>query len=55
MEAYGHAWTPPSDNHTGLKKFMLEQLSMSKGDTDYWETKINELESKQPKNFTRRL
>ena len=35
-----NSWQPPTSDHYGLKKFMLEQLEISMHSVDYWEREI---------------
>lgn len=50
MEAQVKAWQPPTGEHDGLKKFMLEQIQISKhGD---WMSKyVNEAKDKTPEAY----
>lgn len=42
------AWNPPTDEHAGLKTFMLQQLDISQNPTDYQREKIAKLKSEEP-------
>ena len=48
MAAQVRAWRPPTDDHAGLKDFMLEQISISKNDPKYPERSLVEAEAKSP-------
>jgi len=48
MEAYVNAWYPPTDDHLGLKKFMLEQIKISKNDVSYSERSLDCAKLKPP-------
>lgn len=41
-------WTPPSPDHEGLKKYMIEQLKSSTQDVPYYEKEIEKLKEKPP-------
>lgn len=46
METEVQKWNPPTKDHEGLKKFMLEQISVSKDTTNYYHdelAQVNEL------------
>lgn len=45
------AWEPPTDDHVGLKDFMLEQIKISRQDTGYIERSIKEAEAKSAQTF----
>lgn len=45
------AWTPPSEEHEGLKSFMLEQIKVSLHDTKYVENEIAKAEAQSPEHF----
>lgn len=51
VEAKVQAWEAPTPDHAGLKKFMLEQINISKGDCAYIERHIHEVESKSPMGY----
>lgn len=47
-------WTPPTHDHEGLKKFMLEQLDSTlshDGDTAYYEDALAKAKAKDPMEF----
>lgn len=39
-------WLPPSANHINFKKFMIDQLQLSKSDTDWYEEEIQRIDKK---------
>jgi len=39
-------WQPPSNDHDGLKKFMLDQLNISMDNDSYYKMELNNLEKK---------
>jgi len=41
-------WNPPTPDHEGLKKFMLQQLDVSKSSTDYCNKSLCEAKNKTP-------
>jgi len=51
MAAKVEAWTPPSEDHVGLKKFMLEQLDISHEGTEYEERALAAARDKTPEQF----
>lgn len=51
MEQRVIAWNPPTPDHTGLKKFMLEQLNISKNSLDYIEKSLAEAKAKAPMDY----
>lgn len=51
MAAQVRAWEPPTDDHDGLKDFMLDQIKISRQDTDYIERSIQEKEGKSAQTF----
>lgn len=51
MEEQVAAWNPPTKDHSGLKKFMLEQLNISKGNSDYIERSLSAAISKAPMDY----
>ena len=51
MEASVKKWTPPSDDHTELKSFMLDQIRISKNPTEYIEKSMAETRAKSPMDF----
>jgi hypothetical protein len=42
------AWEPPSPDHEGMKKFMREQLEISRSSTDWYASQIKALIEKTP-------
>jgi len=46
-----NAWTPPTEDHQEMRKFMHQQLTISLDDTDYHERKLDELETQVPINI----
>ncbi len=46
MEAQVRAWKPPTQDHQGLKDFMLEQINISKNDLIYIQTLLVEAKRK---------
>jgi hypothetical protein len=47
-------WQPPTKDHEGLKKFMLEQIDQTidfDADTDYYEREIREAEEKNLNSY----
>jgi hypothetical protein len=42
MAAQVQAWNPPTNDHRGLKDFMLQQISISKNGVDYIQTSLAE-------------
>jgi hypothetical protein len=51
MAAQVRAWNPPTDEHNGLKDFMLDQILISKNDTKYSERSLAEAEAKTPEAY----
>jgi hypothetical protein len=51
MAAQVSAWMPPTEEHTGLKKFMQEQIQTSRHGITYIEKALAELEAKSPEEF----
>jgi hypothetical protein len=48
MQSMVNAWTPPTDDHCGLKDFMIQQLSISKhGDVRHWHSKVEPRKSRE--------
>ncbi len=48
MASQVQAWQPPSKDHEGLKKFMLEQIAISRDRSDYYHERIAELKAMHP-------
>lgn len=46
MIAQVQAWNPPTNDHQGLKDFMLQQISISKHDVQYIKTSLDEATKK---------
>lgn len=46
MAAQVSAWTPPTDEHKGLRDFMLEQIKISRNDTSWSERRAEEAVAK---------
>lgn len=46
MAAQVRAWTPPTEDHQGLKEFMLQQIDVSKNGVDYSERSLVEAQTK---------
>jgi len=46
MAAQVKSWNPPTDDHRGLKDFMLQQISISKNGIDYIQTSLAEATEK---------
>jgi len=44
-------WQPPSPDHVGLKDFMLDQLMISRENTDYIHEEIRKAEDKTPMGY----
>jgi hypothetical protein len=44
-------WKPPSDDHVGLKEFMLEQIDASREKSDYVELQIAKAKAKPPSDY----
>lgn len=47
------AWTPPTNDHEGLKTFMEQQLTVSMGDSNFYRDRINEVQEKSAIDFYR--
>ena len=45
------AWTPPTPDHEGLKKFMLDQLDLSAIDVSYSELRAQDAVAKSPQEY----
>lgn len=45
------AWKPPTPDHEGLKRFMLEQIKISDPSMDYYQRGIAEAEARSPMGF----
>jgi hypothetical protein len=45
------AWMPPSSDHQGLKKFMLQQIDVSRNGTEYIEWEIVKATAKAPSSY----
>lgn len=50
MEAQVKAWLPPTDDHKGLKDFMLQQIAISKHG-DWMDKYVREAEEKTPEAY----
>lgn len=48
MRAKVEAWTPPTDNHQGVKVFMLEQIGLSLNDCQYAADRLKQAEAADP-------
>lgn len=48
MATQVRAWEPPTDEHKGLKDFMLEQIKISRHDEAWAEKYVREAEEKTP-------
>lgn len=48
MLAEVEAWEPPSPDHVGMKKFMVEQLTISRNSTDWYAEQVAALTAKTP-------
>ena len=46
MAAQVRAWNPPTDDHKGLKEFMLQQIRISKNEPDYYQNLAEDAEKK---------
>lgn len=44
-------WTPPTEEHDGLKTFMIEQLEMSLDDMNYWNGRLAEINDKSELSY----
>lgn len=51
MESLVTQWTPPSKDHRELKKFMLQQIGVSKRDDSYVRDEITKHEAMQPIDY----
>jgi len=51
MQSQVMAWRPPTPDHEGFKKFMLDQIKISMNDTEYIARQITEAEEKSPMDF----
>lgn len=51
MEQEVLRWSPPSQDHVEFKNFMLDQLRISRNNTEYIQRRIAEVESKSPLVF----
>lgn len=51
MEQKVMAWKPPTNDHVDLKKFMLEQLNISKNSPDYVSKSLTEAKAKAPMDY----
>lgn len=45
------AWIPPTSEHSGLKDFMLQQISVSDNGSDYYIKEIENIKSKTVESF----
>lgn len=53
MDQQVQEWIPPSDEHGELKKFMLDQIKISKHDLNYSENSLKSVLEKLPLNYWR--
>lgn len=44
-------WKPPTEDHRGFKKFMIEQLEKCFNDADFTEREVEKLSSQTPQSF----
>lgn len=51
MRVQVEEWAPPTQEHEGIKKFMLQQISISMNDTSYSEEILISNEEKEPIDF----
>lgn len=51
MELQVQAWRPPTADHEGLKKFMLEQIEISLNDLSYISKEITKAQERSPMAF----
>lgn len=51
MEAQVRAWEPPTDDHKGLRDFMLEQIKISKNDLSYSINRVTEVQDKTLESY----
>lgn len=51
MQKTVEAWSPPTPEHIGLKRFMLDQISISRHDTDYIQRDIMRLQKLSAQKF----
>jgi hypothetical protein len=51
MVKFVQTWTPPTKDHEGLKKFMLEQLAISRNDTDWAEKNLARAVARNPLEY----
>lgn len=51
MVSQVEAWVPPTDEHKGLRDFMLEQLRISRNDTAYSERSLADAQRKTPEAY----
>ena len=51
MMAQVVAWTPPTSDHAGVKSFMIEQITISRNSTDYYERTLLEATKKSSRQF----
>jgi DNA repair exonuclease SbcCD ATPase subunit len=45
------AWEPPTPDHQGIKDFMLEQLNMSLGSSEYSERSLAQAKTRKPLDY----
>jgi hypothetical protein len=52
-EMMGHvnAWNPPTPEHEDLKKFMLDQLTISRHGLGFYQKRLKEIEGRTPAGF----
>ncbi len=50
MTAQVRAWEPPTEEHEGLKSFMLQQIEISRNDMSYSEGRVREEEARTPES-----
>lgn len=51
MIAEVNAWEPPTSEHVGLKDFMLQQLTISLGSSDYSERTLAHAKNRTPSEY----
>lgn len=51
MASQVRAWAPPTDEHKGLKAFMLEQIQTSRNDPTWADKWVREAEEKTPEAY----
>lgn len=51
MKITVESWSPPTQEHAGLKAFMLEQINTSYDDTSYWADLLEDAKRMTPEEY----